>query len=55
MGNVQGKGVNRASHLIVEHDLAGCTAALQWLADMPAVQGSLPCKACGTHQIGLFA
>lgn len=55
MGNAQVIGVDKASHLIVEHDLAGCTAALQWLAYVPAALGSLPCKACGIHQIGRFA
>lgn len=35
-------GVNGVSHHIVEDDLAGCTAALQWLAYVPAVLGSLP-------------
>ena len=35
-------GVNGVSHHIVEDDLAGCTAALQWLAYVPAVLGSSP-------------
>ena len=35
-------GVNGVSHHIVEDDLAGCTAALHWLAYVPAVLGSLP-------------
>ena len=39
---VQVMGVNGVSHHIVEDDLAGCMAALQWLAYVPAVLGSLP-------------
>ena len=34
--------VNGVSHHIVEDDLAGCTAVLQWLAYVPAVLGSHP-------------
>lgn len=39
---MQVMGVNGVSHHIVEDDLAGCMAALQWLAYVPAVLGSLP-------------
>ena len=39
---VQVMGVNGVSHHIVEDDLAGCMAALHWLAYVPAVLGSLP-------------
>ena len=39
---MQVMGVNGVSHHIVEDDLAGCTAALHWLAYVPAVLGSLP-------------
>lgn len=40
--SMQVMGVNGVSHHIVEDDLAGCMAALQWLAYVPAVLGSLP-------------
>lgn len=39
---MQVMGVNGVSHHIVEDDLAGCTAALHWLAYVPAVLGGLP-------------
>ncbi|CAK0731625.1 hypothetical protein CVIRNUC_000020 [Coccomyxa viridis] len=42
LGGPKVMGVNGVSHHIVEDDLAGCMAALQWLAYVPAVLGSLP-------------
>ena len=49
---VQVMGVNGVSHHIVEDDLAGCTAALHWLAYVPAVLGSLPPTLPSSDPIG---
>lgn len=42
LGGPKVMAVNGVSHHIVEDDLAGCAAMLQWLAFVPAVLGSQP-------------
>lgn len=42
LGGPKVMAVNGVSHHVVEDDLAGCAAVLQWLAFVPAVLGSQP-------------
>lgn len=42
LGGPKVMAVNGVSHHVVEDDLAGCVAVLQWLAFVPAVLGSQP-------------
>lgn len=42
LGGPKVMAVNGVSHHVVEDDLAGCAAVLQWLGFVPAVLGSQP-------------
>lgn len=42
LGGPKVMAVNGVSHHVVEDDLAGCAAVLQWLSFVPAVLGSQP-------------
>ncbi len=43
--------VNGVSHHVVEDDLAGCAAVLQWLSFVPAVLGSQPPTLVGSDPV----
>ncbi|EIE18073.1 hypothetical protein COCSUDRAFT_26470 [Coccomyxa subellipsoidea C-169] len=51
LGGPKVMAVNGVSHHVVEDDLAGCAAVLQWLSFVPAVLGSQPPTLVGSDPV----